>query len=245
MTIEVFCTGFGRTGTNSIKEALEILGYPCFHILEIIEAGKDPQAWVDAAEGKKVDWDAYFEGYTAVCDWPAVTFYKELIDHYPNAKIIHSVRDGEKWYESARNTIYEASTMRPSFPMSLLTPTRIEKLRQMTKKVIWERSFDNRFQDKQYAIRKMEEHTQNVLEYKGKENVLIFRVQDGWEPLCAFLGEPVPDVPFPHTNDTKMFRERIERVTRVNRIMSKVFWSAVTAGVAAVALQVAKRHQLL
>ncbi|OZJ04037.1 hypothetical protein BZG36_03571 [Bifiguratus adelaidae] len=244
MTIQVFCTGYCRTGTKSIKEALETLGYPCFHMTEIVSGCRDAKIWMDAADGKEVDWDAYFEGYEAVCDWPAVTFNKELIDHYPNAKIIHSVRDGESWYQSARNTIWDVSTMKCSFPMSLFTPKGFRQMQQLAA-MLWKRDFDDRLTDKEHTIRMMEKHTQGVLDYKGKDNVLVFRVQDGWEPLCAFLGVPVPNGPFPHINDSKSFRAYIDKMKRTNVVVYRAFWSGLAAGFAVIAVQVAKRPQLL
>ncbi|OZJ06823.1 hypothetical protein BZG36_00126 [Bifiguratus adelaidae] len=200
MPLEVFCTGYGRTGTQSLKEALDILGYPCFHMKDIFQQRRSADFWLDLYEGKDVDWEAYFEGYSAAADWPAITFYKEIIERYPNAKIIHTTRDFDSY---------------------------IRRAKEMISKVIRHGTFQNRVYDKEFIRERMAEHEREVLEFKGNENVLMFSVQEGWGPLCAFLGVPVPDVRFPHVNDTKEFQARLSRIKTISTIVNVPFGLAL------------------
>ena len=106
MALQVIGAGFGRTGTSSLKGALEDLGFaPCHHMVEVFGHPEQVPVWDAAARGEKVDWDALFANYKASCDWPSCSFYKELADHYPQAKIILTLRDSKSWYKSIANTI--------------------------------------------------------------------------------------------------------------------------------------------
>lgn len=107
MTLEVIGAGFGRTGTMSLKVALEELGFePCYHMSEVFTHPEHVELWRAAAQGEPVEWEQIFGGYRATVDWPACTFYGELMENYPDAKVILTVRDPQRWYESAYNTIY-------------------------------------------------------------------------------------------------------------------------------------------
>src|SRR5262249_33070515 len=113
MPLDVIGAGFGRTGTLSLKAALEELGFSrCYHMVEVL-ATDDARRWDAAARGEPVDWDRLFEGFRATVDWPACSFYRELLEKYPGAKVILTVRDPDRWYDSARQTIY---FVRQAFP---------------------------------------------------------------------------------------------------------------------------------
>ena len=197
--LKIIGAGFGRTGTLSLKHALEELGYsPCYHMSELFDKpGVDAQ-WDAIVSGEPADWHTIFKGYQATVDWPACTFYKELMQLYPDAKVLLSARDPEKWYESVANTIYRVSHLNPDHAR---TPHG-----HMVHTLIWQGTFDNRFEDKEYAIAVFLRHIQEVKQYVPAEKLLVYEVKEGWEPLCAFLGVAVPaGKPFPHDNDRANF----------------------------------------
>ena len=206
MALKLIGAGFGRTGTLSLKGALEELGFgKCYHMRETFANAGDAAIWQAAAEGKPVDWDALLEDYQATVDWPGCTFYRTLMERYPDAKVLLNVRDPEAWYKSASDTIYRAS--RPRFPRSLV-PFFVPPLRRLirvTEAVIWQKTFNNRFEDKAYALKVFNDHVEEVKRVVPAERLLVYEVKEGWNPLCAFLGVPVPDKPFPRLNDSASF----------------------------------------
>jgi len=225
--LKIIGAGFGRTGTRSLKEALEILGFgPCYHMVEVFEHPEHVAQWDAASKGEPIDWKELLHDYRATVDWPGCTFYKELMTVYPNARVLLSVRDPEKWYESAKSTIYQVNHSRRTLSTSLLffflklVKPGIAAGVPMNQRLIWHGTFHDRFEDKEYAISVFNQHNEEVKSYVPAEKLLVYSVKEGWEPLCAFLGVPVPDVPFPHLNDrenfpgNKMGQELQKRVVR-------------------------------
>ena len=210
MALKVIGAGFGRTGTASLKGALEELGFDkCYHMQEVFRNPDHAPIWQAAAEGESVDWDALLEGYQATVDWPGCTFYQELMGRYPDAKVLLNVRDPDAWYKSMINTIYRVS--KPRFP-ALLAPLFVPRLRRfirMSRTVLWQKTFDRtRFEDKAYALKVFNDHIAEVKRVVPAEKLLVYEVTEGWEPLCAFLEVPVPDKPFPHLNDSAAFNRQ-------------------------------------
>lgn len=197
MTLKVIGAGFGRTGTLSLKLALEQLGFgPCYHMMEVFKNPQAPQWWVDAADGKP-DWEKIFAGYNSTVDWPNATFYAELADRYPNAKVILTERDPEAWFRSTQATIFPNAE----------PPDTPEPFAQMFRKVIG-RLFDQRMADHDHVIDVYLRHNAEVRRCIPAERLLVYEVAQGWAPLCAFLGVPVPDGPMPQVNSTDEFRAR-------------------------------------
>ncbi len=193
MTLKVIGAGYGRTGTMSLKLALEQLGFgPCYHMVEVFKNPEAPQWWVEAADGKP-DWEKIFAGYNATVDWPNATFYAELAQAYPQAKVILSVRDPEAWFTSTQATI---------FPEVL--PADDTPFGRMFLKVI-ARLFDNRLRDHDHVIAQFDRHNAGVRARIPAERLLVYEAAQGWGPLCAFLGVPVPDAPMPKANSTEDF----------------------------------------
>jgi sulfotransferase family protein len=203
--------GFGRTGTLSMKVALEQLGYgPCYHMTEVFEHPDRIALFRAAAAGEPVDWDAVFAGYESTVDWPGVSFWRELVARYPDAKVLLTVRDPERWYASVRSTIHPAAHPdSPELRALAAAMPGIAEGRELTDLLIWEREFSGRGDDPEYVKRVFTEHNAAVRREVPADRLLVYRVGDGWEPLCAFLGVPVPDEPFPHLNDGDSFRRRI------------------------------------
>lgn len=155
MTIKVIGAGLGRTGTLSLKVALEILGFSkCYHIDQMLQYPEHMIFWENASQGKPVDWDALFKGYQATVDFPWSCYYPQLIQHYPDAKVVLTIRSSEQWYESTLNTIYKVGrSPAKNLLMSLQLPFSpnardILRLFSLIQKDIWHKKFEERFKDK-------------------------------------------------------------------------------------------------
>jgi len=197
MALELIGAGFGRTGTLSMKAALEKLGLgPCHHMLEVTSSDTQREIWRRIAAGETPNWDEAFAGYRSTVDWPGAYYWRELSEYYPEAKILLTVRSAESWYESASNTIFRAIAS-------------IHDQDSVGVKLIAERIFGGRLDDKAHAIAIYERNTAEVQAAFGADRLLTYTVGDGWEPLCRFLGKPVPSEPFPKTNTTDEFKKRI------------------------------------
>jgi hypothetical protein len=220
MPLKVIGAGLGRTGTLSLKVALEELGFSkCYHMTEVFAHKGHSQVWDAAARGEPVDWEALFRGYQATVDWPGCNFYREFLRLYPETKVILTVRDPERWYDSARQTIYYA---RIAFP-GWITPfvPRMKHLRRMFDRLIWDGTFEGRFEDKPYAIDVFNRHNEEAQRSVPPDRLLVYEVKEGWGPLCSFLGVPIPEgKPFPHLNDAQEFRSRIRRAAFVVRAVA-------------------------
>lgn len=201
MALSVIGAGFGRTGTLSLKTALEKLGFgPCYHTLEIVKNPGFEEPWYRAAMGEQVDWDEIFRGYRSTVDWPSAHFYGELVEHFPDAKVILTVRDSARWIESCEKTIFPA--LRRS--LSELDTTRQDRGR-MARKVVFEQALGGNIDDYEHLTRLFDDHIAAVKRSIPSERLLVYGVAQGWQPLCTFLGVPVPDEPFPRVNEAKDF----------------------------------------
>ena len=212
MALKVIGAGFGRTGTTSLKAALERLGFDkCYHMFEFMAHPEHAKHWDAASKGKPVDWDALFEGYASTLDWPGCSYYKELMQRYPDAKVLLTVRDPERWYESASKTIF--NTPRGLGPLLRLLFTNIRQVRSIfvVRRLLSKNTFGGKEKDKAHAIRVFEAHIEEVKRTVPSEKLLVYNVKEGWEPLCAFLDVSVPAEPFPHLNDAGSFQERMKR----------------------------------
>lgn len=215
MNLKVIGAGFGRTGTMSLKVALEELGFdPCYHMTELFENSSHADLWNAAANGERVDWEDLLGEYAATVDWPGCSFYEELMEEYPDAKVLLSVRDPERWYESTLNTIYNIRRVTSSskfFAVLGRFVPGVRRVARMVNTLIWEGTFDGRFEDRQYAIEVFNRHNEEVKKRVPADRLLVYEVKEGWEPLCDFLGVEVPDKPFPHLNDSYSFRKMFVR----------------------------------
>ncbi|HWX44117.1 MAG TPA: sulfotransferase [Solirubrobacteraceae bacterium] len=199
MPLRVVGAGVGRTGTNSLKLALErLLGGPCHHMFEIREDRTQIVGWTEAIEGRPVDWETMLAGYSALVDWPGASFWPELSAANPDALVLLSVRDPRLWYRSASNTIFPVLTD----PPAELAPW-IGALRRLLRE-----RFSDRLEDEGAMIEAFERHNGAVREAIAPERLLEWSPGDGWEPICERLGLEVPGEDFPHTNSTAEFRAR-------------------------------------
>jgi hypothetical protein len=206
--------GLPRTGTLSQKVALEVLGIgPCYHMVNVLGDLDLAPLWRAALDGD-ADWNGIFDGFESTVDWPGSFFYRELIDEYPDAKVLLSVRDGDSWARSMRETIWgvlygEILIRHLSEARAIVDPKwrgYIEMVREM-----WQRSELMRGVDTtaEYMSAAMERFNSQVQDSVPADRLLVWSVSDGWEPLCEFLEAPVPEMPFPHLNDTREFVDRL------------------------------------
>jgi hypothetical protein len=211
MSIQVIGAGLGRTGTLSLKAALEALGFAkCYHPLAVFASLDQSQTWDAAARGEPVDWDRIFAGYRATVDFPGCVFYRELLAKYPEAKVILTVRDPERWYDSTRQTIHFADKTIPKWTILLLS--RRKRVFQRMLDGLRDKLFQSRFEDRAFAIEVFNRHNEQVRRDVPADRLLVCEVSQGWGPLCTFLGMPVPEgKPFPHLNDAAAFRAKINR----------------------------------
>ena len=199
MTLKAISAGFGRTGTLSLKLALEELGLgPCHHMKEVLENGPvQVPLWHAAADGKP-DFAAIYKGYASAVDWPTATFWREVAAAYPEAKIILSTRSAEGWYSSFSETILTSLLAKDNWP-----PPAVPWL-TMVYKVVIDRSLGGRT-DKDGVIAAFHAQEAAVKAAIPASRLLVHQAKDGWEPLCAFLGVPVPATPYPRTNSKEEF----------------------------------------
>ncbi len=220
MAIKIIGAGFGRTGTLSLKQALEELGFSkCYHMVELLNNPHHVQYWEEANQGKPVDWNTLFEGYQATVDFPGYRHYKALMQYYPQAKIILSVRDFEKWHESVYQTIYQAGpSLGEKIWMSLKLPfsPKLRKLIRIFKmaSAVWKEDFAGRFEDKAFAREVFERHNEEVRRSVPANRLLVYEVKQGWEPLCKFLNVPLPAAPFPRINERADFKQKTKELLR-------------------------------
>ncbi|GAB2830530.1 sulfotransferase family protein [Actinoallomurus bryophytorum] len=207
--MDVIGVGFGRTGTLSLKSALERVGFgPCHHMVELIGDTEQILLWKRVADGETPDWDAVYRGYRSTADWPGVRFWRQITDHFSQAKVVLTVRDPRRWYDSAAQSIHLAACgPPPADPV-------VARMREVVRGVLWDGEFGGRFDDMDHAIKVFNEHNEAVRREISLDRLLVFEVGQGWGPLCAFLGVPVPDEPFPHANDRQEFARRVRSRSR-------------------------------
>ena len=197
MALKVIGSGLGRTGTMSLKLALEKLGLnPCHHMVEVFAHPQSVPLWVEAGRGKP-DWEAIFDGYQAMVDHPGCRFWRELMDYYPDAKVIHTVRDPDRWFDSTQATIFAPTSGALNAP---------EPMKAFFEMVMEE--YEGRQHEREFMKAHFQAHTDNVLATVPPERLLVFEAGQGWEPLCAFLGVPGPATPYPRENSTADFQAR-------------------------------------
>jgi len=231
--MEVLVLGLERTGTLSMRAALLELGYyDVYHMVScLFENPPDSDLWRDAIDAKasgtgkftKENWDQLLGHCMAVTDQPCAMFAEELIEAYPNAKVVLTVRDNpESWRKSATNTVVAMT--------QILSPPQVRKpgknpfnwlLRLLrphlpvTPAMDMMADFHEMDKIPTEGIRIYNEHNDLIRRITPPGRFLEFNVKQGWKPLCDFLGKPTPDTPFPHVNDTSEFDARLKMARRM------------------------------
>lgn len=194
--------GLGRTGTTSLKAALEQLGYNSIHhTTDLFFSPKQMDIWEGAFEGQNVNWRAFYEKYD-VADWPAGLFYKEIITAHPEAKVMITVRDPEQWFESINGTLTQLNSIKLPIP-------HVRRIKRFLETYAINGLFQGKMDDKEFMVQFYENYVASVKEFVTDKQLLVFNVREGWEPLCTFLEMEVPDEPFPRANTRGGFKELI------------------------------------
>ena len=238
--MKIIGAGFGRTGTTSLKAALETLGFgPSYHLTEVFTHPEHGRFWEAARRGERVDWAGFLSGHEITVDWPACAFYAELMEAFPEAPVILTVRDPEGWYRSTFSTIYgihRISSGPPPVRLALalagLFAPGVTGVARLADEIVWNETFEGRFEDRAHAIETYQRHNEEVRRRVSPERLLVFDVREGWEPLCDFLGVEVPYEPFPHLNDTREMRRRLLGLVAVSAAAPVLVGAGVIAALA-------------
>ncbi|PSL20670.1 sulfotransferase family protein [Shimia abyssi] len=204
MSLNVVGSGFGRTGTMSMKLALEQLGQGrCHHMEEVFENPWQAPFWAAALRNEQVDWDMLLNGYGATMDWPSGHFWRDLLAANPDAKVIHTTRSAESWWASYSETIMKF------LEVAVDDPANQGVGREMSEWCVtaFGRTFGADYRDREGGLRSFERRLAEVQEAVPADRLLVYPVGSGWEPLCEFLEVPVPKEEFPRSNDRSEFWE--------------------------------------
>ncbi len=202
MSLKVIGAGLGRTGTMSLKFALEHIGFgPCYHMIEFMaHIPEHLPKWLDVIDGRP-DWDAVFAGYASTVDYPGCTYWRQLVAKWPEAKVILTTRDPDSWFESASETVL-SPRMR-----AMLADTPIERFMNAAVN----QDFGERVDERAFMTDYFRRWKEAVVAEVPADRLLVFRASDGWRPLCAFLGVPVPAEPYPRVNTREAMNQRISQ----------------------------------
>ncbi|MEV4115518.1 sulfotransferase family protein [Nonomuraea sp. NPDC049695] len=202
--LKVVGASYGRTGTTSVRLALETLGLgPCHYMRELFTSPAHAEEWLRVAEGGEPDWKRLLDGFASTIAWPAACYWRELAAAFPEAKVLLIVRDPASWYASMRRTLYRTR------PAEAGPGTSVRD--QVIEKIVWQGTFSGRFEDRDHAIGVYLAHLDEVRKAVPSGRLVEFEPSRGWEPLCAALGVDVPDVPFPTANTTDEYLRRAEQ----------------------------------
>jgi hypothetical protein len=185
----------------STKLALEQLGFgPCHHMVEVMENPAQPTKWKAIAAGQKVDWEDVFDGYMSQVDWPGAAVWQDTAAAFPDAKVLHTERPEDAWWNSFSVTIGKFFSNAPDLEL----PPHIAEIFQTMSDWFMKNTFDDHA-DRDKAIAAYRRNNEKVRDTIPAARLLVFDVKEGWEPLCRFLEVPVPEIPFPRSNPRDEF----------------------------------------
>lgn len=208
--------GFGRSGTMSLKVALEELGAgPCFHMIDLIvgeNRERDLAYWVKIADREPVDWHEVFEPWESTVDWPGCSRWEELIEVFPDAPVLLNYRDFDGFYQSCKNTILaikEAALAGEIDEEEADRDLPAPELWEAIEKLLWQGDFQGRFKDEDWMRQMYADRIETIKATVPPERLVVWELGvDGWEPLAEALGVEAPDRPFPRLHDTADFRSQ-------------------------------------
>lgn len=204
MALEVIGAGFGRTGTESLKTALEQLGFsPCHHMVEVLPNPDQMAFWRASPQQSSPDWDYAYAGYKAAVDWPTAYYWRELTAYYPAAKVILTVRDPDQWYGSFSKTI-----------LPMLRNARDKDPESIGNTLLCQGVFQGELEDRNHIIDTYLEHIETVKASVPAQRLLVYRTGSGWGALCEFLGLEEPTNPYPSTNQSAGFKDKISTLLK-------------------------------
>ena len=220
MSIKIIGAGFPRTGTTTLKKALETLGYNgTYHFKDLIKTPEKLKHWKELENQGTTDFDDLFNGFQATVDFPGYPYYKILLEKYPEAKIILTVRDVDAWYESTSRTVWKAGPQNILAKLVLLLKMQFNKKLKQTFKCIkfmraiyLTKQFKGDFANEAHAKKTFFKHIDDVKNHVPESQLLIYKVSDGWAPLCEFLQCSIPQEEFPHLNKKENFHKMVKEM---------------------------------
>ncbi len=226
MSIKIIGAGLPRTGTNTLRESLEILGFSkTYHMKQLLVHPENLHYWTTLKATGTTNWDALYDGYEATVDFPCYPWYKEHMTQYPDAKVILSTRPFENWYTSFYSTIWKAQNPpdaeRAAMGERIAADPRLQsvmKVMGFSKQAMTEDHFQGKFLDKEFMEKVFNDHHEEVKRHVPADKLLVYEVTEGWEPLCEFLGAEVPNEPLPHTNKKEDFHEMVKKLFSGNLV---------------------------
>lgn len=209
MNLQIIGANFGRTGTFSLKSALEQLDLgPCLHMSKFVADGDLCRNWLAEINSDNPDWEGLFTGYRAVVDWPGCLFVEALLARAPEARVIYTERDFDCWYRSVSDTIF------PALHWSRhIAPERRPAFITFAEEIVGRRTFAGNF-DRATAQQLYKQHREYIFDLVPTTQLLVFNVQMGWSPLCRFLGVPEPATDFPKENASGEFFGNLSQIRR-------------------------------
>jgi len=226
MSIKIIGAGFPRTGTNTLRESLEILGFSkTYHMKQLLVHPENLHYWTTLKATGTTNWEALYDGYEATVDFPCYPWYKQHMKQYPDAKVILSTRPFEKWYTSFYSTIWQSQNPPESEKIAMgeriASSPRLQSVMQVmgfAKQTINEGHFQGKFLDKEFMEKVFNDHHEEVKNYVPANKLLVYDVCEGWEPLCNFLNVTVPAESLPHTNKKEDFAEMVAELMKGNLV---------------------------
>ena len=226
MPIKIIGAGFPRTGTNTLRESLELLGFrKTYHMKQLLVHPENLHYWSTLKATGTTNWEALYDGYEATVDFPCYPWYKQHMKQYPDAKVILSTRPFEKWYTSFYSTIWQSQnppeSERIAMGERIASSPRLQSVMQvmgLAKQTINEEHFQGKFLDKEFMEKIFNDHNEEVKNYVPANKLLIYDVCEGWEPLCNFLNVNVPTEALPHTNKKEDFAEMVAELMQGNLV---------------------------
>lgn len=212
--VEVIGAGFGRTGTASLKRALELLGFgPCHHMSEVLKQPTTAAGWTAALGGDDTALADLLAGYRATLDFPSCLLWREMVESYPHAKVVLTVRDPARWYRSARATILSQDRENRTSRLAAAGGNGLIEALAPLSAAMAARGF-RRDLDEASTIAVFQRHNESVRADVPSERLLVYEVEQGWAPLCEFLDVRIPNEPFPRGNETATFHENVDQTIR-------------------------------
>ncbi len=202
MALDVIGIGYGRTGTETLRAALNILGFgPCHHMHVMRDQPDTFPVWRDFAAGMHRDWDRLYDGFRSAVDFPTAAYWRDLFEHYPDARFILTTRDPDRWYDSATASVLKLLAERDQ-----ITDPHHSEILEFSEQIVGQEYFHGRGPDRDYMLDRFRRHETNVRERIPPEQLLVYRVSEGWSRLCSFLDVQIPETPFPFANKLDEYR---------------------------------------
>ncbi|GJM29418.1 MAG: hypothetical protein DHS20C17_20530 [Cyclobacteriaceae bacterium] len=227
MSIKVIGAGFPRTGTNSLKRCLEMLGISrCYHMKELLVNPDQLPLWLELENTGTTNWEQLYDGFQGTVDFPCYPFYRQHLEKYPEAKVILTIRDFDCWYKSVKSTVWTAGPQNLGQKLVMLgrmiSAARVRKVVNcvgFVKRMLWQKQFHGRFEDPAFAQEIFNQHIEDVKANVPADQLLVYDIREGWGPLCQFLGVSEPSEELPHLNKRETFKTMMQSLIKTGKMV--------------------------